>query len=78
MTPETQISHLVRHIGPLVHYLENYRPSAKRIHIHRYDWEVLHQNPAIATANGFVIESPERITYRKFDLIPIETHKRKL
>ena len=77
MKAETQIRHLVRHIRPLAECLKNYRPAARRIHIHRADWTMLRDNPDLAKLNGFVIaDLDERILYQDFDLIPIDTHKR--
>jgi hypothetical protein len=71
MKPETQIKYLVKHIQPLAKTLEDYRACARHIHIRRADWRLLHDDPDLARANGFVVNG-EHISFRNFELLPTD------
>ena len=71
LRPETRCKRIIKQITPLVTFLKRDRPTCRRIHLYRADWDSLYQAGDVARAHGFQIEG-DAITYQGFSLEPLD------
>jgi hypothetical protein len=68
--PETRCKHLARDIRPLANHIsKGFSPAVRRISMNRPDWELLHQKPEAARAEGFTIIG-DRVTFQGIEVVP--------